>query len=300
QSKHLTHSALLLMLLASISGCQMVGQIVGLFIPSNLIPSGGGGSTSTYPKTVAWTPLTVTPTVNNPVRPTVVAAADMHLDGRPDIIAGFDGGNLQTPSLVIYFQVFANNNITWNQVQISQSNDLASLGSLAIADINGDGRPDIIAAGNGAIFFLRSPTDPTVGNQWQRFTIAQSSGGGLGQWRDVRIAQIDNQFQPDIVAANSTSNLLSFFASPQLVNGPDNMTGAGWTRFDIDSTTRSGAFGVAIDDVDADGRPDVVSTAPGEANARLAWYKNPSGTAMTAWTKFAIRHPRRIHHLAMC
>src|SRR5262249_54602933 len=65
------------------------------------------------------------------------------------------------------------------------------------------------------------------------------------------------------------------------------------------STTRSGAFGVAIDDVDADGRPDVVSTAPGEANARLAWYKNPGGTAMTAWTKFAIGNPRGVTHVEM-
>ncbi len=284
------------------AGCQVAGQIVGTLIPGiiNGINNGGGGQPSNYPKRTVWQPFGVTGLASHPVRPTVMATADFNADGRPDILAGFDGNSVQIPSLVIFFQVFSNNTITWNQVTIAQSADLLGLGGVAIGDLNADGRPDVVAAGNGAIFFLRAPaTDPTVGNQWSKFTIAQSSGGGLGQWREVRIAQIDNLFQPDIVAANETSNLLCFFAAPELIGGPTNMTGTGWTRVTIDATSRTGAYGVAVDDVNADGRPDAVSTAPGESNARLAWYQNPGGNATGTWTKFAIGNPRGVTKVEM-
>lgn len=301
QPTRLIQVAVLIALSTVATGCQIAGQIVGALIPGiiNGINAGGGGQAANYPKRTAWQPFGVTGLASHPVRPTVIATADFNADGRPDVLAGFDGNAVQIPSLVIFFQVFSNNTITWNQVTIAQSADLLGLGGLAVGDLNADGRPDVVAAGNGAIFFLRAPTDPTVGNQWQKFTISQSSGGGLGQWQGVRIAQIDNLFQPDIVAANQTSNLLCFFAAPELIGGPNNLTGTGWTRVNIDATTRTGAFGVAVDDVNADGRPDVISTAPGEANARLAWYQNPGGDATGAWSKFAIGNPRGVTRVEM-
>src|SRR5262249_15724831 len=102
------------------------------------------------------------------------------------------------------------------------------------------------------------------------------------------LAQIDNQFGPDIIAANDTPGQVSVFFSPQPLGGPNNITGNGWTRFDIDSTTRAGAWGLVIDDVNADGLLDVISSAPGEANARIAWYQNPGGAATGTWQKCPI------------
>ena len=298
----LVQFALLSVFAAATAGCQIAGQIVGAIIPGiiNGINNGGGGQPSNYPKRTAWQPFGVTGLAAHPVRPTVMATADFNADGRPDILTGFDGNAVQIPSVVIFFQVFSNNTITWNQVTIAQSSDLLGLGGVAIGDLNADGRPDVVLGGNGAVFFLRAPaSDPTVGNQWSKFTIAQSSGGGLGQWREVRIAQIDNVFQPDIVAANETSNLLCFFSAPELIGGPTNMTGTGWTRVNIDATTRTGAYGVAIDDVNADGRPDAISTAPGESSARLAWYQNPGGNATGPWSKNTIGNPRGVTKVEM-
>ncbi len=284
---------------APITGCTALAQILG-----NLIPSGGGFTPTTtntttgppYPRKTVWRNFLVG---NGFSGPNLVATADFNLDGRPDILCSFSGSNVQTPSLVIFFQVFQNGTISFTGTTISRSNSLASIGGLAIGDINADGRPDVVAAANGQIFFLRAPTDPTVGNQWQTFTIAQSNQSGIGQWHQVALAQIDNLFGPDIVCANDTPGQLSVFFAPQLINGPNNLTGTGWTRFDIDATTRAGAFGCVTNDVDGDGRMDVVSSAPTEANARIAWYKNPGGNATATWQKFTIGNARGVTKLEM-
>ncbi|MFO0973347.1 MAG: VCBS repeat-containing protein [Phycisphaerae bacterium] len=240
--------------------------------------SGGG---ATFPKSTAWMPFSVTSSVN--VRPTAVAIAEFNGDGRADVVAAFNGNGGQQPAIVLLIQSIVGPNITFTRVPLAQSPQLAGVSSLAIGDLNADGRLDIVAAANGRLIFLRSPADPTQAAGWAAFVIDHSDDAGLGQYRDVAIAQVDLVNGPDIVAANETGNRISFFPAPPVV-----VNGAGWTRFDIDAATRAGAFGIALGDLNGDGRIDIVSSAAGEAAARLAWYRNPGGTSQTPWSKFTI------------
>lgn len=258
-----------------------VWAVLGLVgLTSGLAWSGAcGTSLSPFPKRTAWTPRTVSAAAG--LRPTVVAAADIDNDGRIDVITGYAGvTGVSDPRVVVSFQ---NSVDLFEAVVIGASADLAGITALAVADLDGDTHQDVVAACNGRLIYLYSPVTPRTAAGWTLSTFDGSSGAGLGQWNDVAVGDIDGAEGPDLVACNANTGRLSWFRSPA-----SRTSGAGWTRFDIDATTRGSAASVLLDDVDGDGRIDVISTAPGETTARTAWYKNPSNPATDAWTKTAI------------
>jgi hypothetical protein len=173
-------------------------------------------------------------------------------------------------------------------VQLSSGTDLSGVTALAVADLDGDTHRDVVAACNGRLLYLHSPADPRQSSGWTLFTIDQSSGTGLGQWSDVTINNIDSANGSDLIACNQNTGRLSWFRSPSATIA----NGTGWTRIDIDATTRTNAAGVAVADFNADGRLDVISAAPGEGGGdtapRIAWYVNPSDPVAGTWTKHDI------------
>jgi hypothetical protein len=237
------------------------------------------GDSTGFPKTANWTQRTVND--NASVRPTVVAAFDFDNDGHPDVAAGYAGDGAHTPAVFIHFQTDVDN---FTAVQVASSADLSGITALAVGDLDGDGHRDLVAACNGRLIYLHSGADPRQGGDWTTNIIAESDDAAFGQWNDVVIGSIDGANGPDLVACNANPGRVCWFVSPSssITNG------AGWTRVDVDVTTRSNAAGVVLDDFDADGRLDIISTAPGETGARIAWYSNPDDPAADTWTKSTV------------
>ncbi|HMP90909.1 MAG TPA: FG-GAP-like repeat-containing protein [Kiritimatiellia bacterium] len=149
-----------------------------------------------------------------------------------------------------------------------------SANSVAVYDLDRDGKPDVIGSAGGT-------TDQVVwwrnvdgsGTNWTKHVVDGFFDGA----RSVQVADINNDGYPDIIAAAQTANAVSWY---QNVDG----SGTNWIKRNI-STSFSGATAVRAADINRDGYMDVVGSA-GTANT-IAWWKNIDGTG-TNWAYHAV------------
>jgi hypothetical protein len=126
---------------------------------------------------------------------------------------------------------------------------------LAVADIDGDGRPDLCVANeiNGVEIFRQQPD-----GSWRA---APDPFPALrGGARAVAVGDIDGDRHPDIVVGGSLEQ------SPEATRGLFLLRGDGQGRWSAAGETGlpgSGMgeiYGIALGDVNGDGRPDIVAT----------------------------------------
>jgi hypothetical protein len=168
--------------------------------------------------------------------PESVVAADVNLDGNPDLVVASAGGD-PVPSSV---SVLLGNGDGTFQPPISY--DFGPIGtvSLAVADVNLDGKPDLVVAS------AQGPLGVLLGNGDGTFqpVIISSFGGNA-----MAIADINRDGKPDLVVVSDT------VVGVLLGNGDGTFQGPAF----YDS---GGGFadGIAIADVNRDGKADLVVT----------------------------------------
>jgi hypothetical protein len=189
-----------------------------------------------------------------------LAIADFDNDGKLDIaVACRDTGLVEVLR-----------NTTTRSDSISFSPPVASLRltgvtSIAAADLDGDGRTDIILAseGEGRIVIMQNISGPGGIS----FSAAQSVIL-LPSPADIQVADMNADGRPDIVAVSAASSLIALYS---------NTSTPGSVSFTTSCTlpTPSNPSRVAIADLNADGSPDAaVVTLGGIA----ALYRNKGGT----------------------
>ncbi len=191
-------------------------------------------------------PRTSLPTEDGP---TIVGSADFNLDGKPDLLSAHNLSN--------WVSVLLNRTSDGGTVPVfAAKQDLAITGrpqGVAVADFNGDGKPDIAAvtAYDNDVAVVLNATDP--GAETVSFLDIHRFPVGNSPFQ-VTVADINGDGRPDII---TTSN-------PGFVKVLLNTTEAGSTTpsfaavqtFDGPTNTRS----VTVADFNGDGKPDVAAS----------------------------------------
>ena len=181
-----------------------------------------------------------------------VAVADLDGDGKPDIVTA----NSSVSTLSVLRNLSAPGSLTVSSFAAAVNLPvLSDPVQLAIGDLDGDGKPDITVA-----FYLPQTTVSVLRNvgtagsldtNWFAPRIDFPLGG---RGHTPALADLDGSGKPDLAVVTELNSLLSIFRN---VSTPGGFTSSSLAPR-IDFATGYNAWGVAIGDLDGDGRPDIV------------------------------------------
>lgn len=199
----------------------------------NTVYLGRGDGTFVYPTTRSF--------VSD--LPFSMRGADLNLDGLIDLVSGSTGN-----SIVVDFGL--GDGFFAPPVGFRTGNSVNSPRAVAVGDLNGDGRPDLVSANfqmNTEFGIPPWSTSVLIGDGTGQFAAPMHYGVGSAP-KDALIGDLDGDGREDVVIANSGSNDVS------VLRGNGDGTLAAEVRYDAGA---SPSF-LAMADLDADGRNDLV------------------------------------------
>jgi hypothetical protein len=149
--------------------------------------------------------------------PTSVAVADVNGDGRPDLLVGNSGnGNSGCNTTDTVGVLLGNGDGTLQTAVVYDVGGGGSV-SLAVSDVNADGKLDLLASSesacsncsNGAVEVLLGNGDGTF-----QKAISYASGGSLTE--SLEVADVNGDGKPDLVVANLGTNTVAVLINTSL------------------------------------------------------------------------------------
>jgi hypothetical protein len=166
----------------------------------------------------------------------------------------------------------------WTNITIAEGTDAPAPEDAAIADVNGDGFPDVmVAAELSHLIYLQNPGKQARTTEWPRLILPMTKD--KGSYIRVFFADLDSDGTPEAIAANKGAQrpgpedyAISTPVSIYRVNG-DPLSGDSWQETDI------GYYSVPQNsepiDIDSDGDLDIIIGSRGEQ--RIAYFENIGG-----------------------
>lgn len=222
-----------------------LGHLAGNAKPEIVLSSNGLNffSIPTNPAADVWAKTVVTSTA----REEGVALGDINRDGYLDIVGVVAPGG----TTLAWWENPRDGSANWTQHNLGSTTGVEG-DRVALADINGDGRLDVVvtetnngSSGN-AVFWFAQPTDATSSN-WTRNIIATN----LGSLNSMDVADVDGDGKPDVVTAIHRGSL-AVTVWKNINNGTS------WTENTV-SVGLDSHLGARWVDLDGDGDLDIVS-----------------------------------------
>lgn len=189
-----------------------------------------------------------------------LAVADLNGDGKPDLVA--TGSCITNTNCVSSIEVLLGNGDGTFKAAVNYSSGGETAYSVAVADVNGDGKPDIIVANSCATgsTCIDGTVAVLLGNGDGTFRAAVSYGSGGQYATSVAVGDVNNDGKPDLVVANY------YTGSSNSTGSIGVLLGNGDGTFQPAVSYASGGVGdnsVAVADVNGDGRLDLLAVNQG-------------------------------------
>jgi len=187
------------------------------------------------------------------VGPDSVAIADLNGDGKPDLAIA----SAQSDIVSVLLNTAATGAMT---PSFSARVDLPTgtgPRSVALSDINGDGKPDIVVANLGSGMSVLLNTTAT-GSTTANFSPKVDFAFG-GNCDSIAIADLNGDGKPDVAVANLDLHSVSVLLNTTTMGAPTPTFSA-----NADFTT-AGSSAVAIADFNGDGKPDLAVSNGGQS-----------------------------------
>ena len=171
---------------------------------------------------------------------TAVAVADVNGDGHPDLLVVNYCASSSDCSNGTVGVLLGNGDGTF-QAAVSCNSGGYYAYTVAVADVNGDGHPDLLVAVDGAVGVLLGNGDGTF-----QAAVSYKSGGQYGT--SIAVADVNGDGKPDVLVTNSPE-----------VGGVGVLLGNGDGTFQ--AAINSGSYeasSIAVADVNGDGKPDLL------------------------------------------
>ncbi len=186
-----------------------------------------------------------------------ICSCDLDNDGKPDLI-GTKFENTATDLIVLQNQSTPGN-VSFTKLDkanLPALNINAPTGNVTCGDLNGDGKPDLVASRSGttanSIFVLRNTSagTPNFASPVELFLDAGHFA------REVSIQDLNSDGKPEIIVANSFDNILYVFR---------NESGSGTLSINpvpvkITMAGVPNSLALEVQDMNGDAKPDIVLT----------------------------------------
>ncbi len=223
---------------------------------------GSGSGVENSPVTWKQYPIADRPVSLNTSNGGYIILADFDQSGQPDAASGFESSE----AVVLHMQDSVAN---WTSTVLARN--LGEVYSLAADNLRNSGQMDIVAATAGGMRLLLSPSFAgPVSGAWSLSTF--DNPAGTTSWNDVKIAQLDEQPEKEIIGTSSAGRVITIWQTSGLVTGASVYTPAV-----IASDLSSGFQRLAIADIDQDGFLDIVAVGP---DSGIVWLQNPGGASI--------------------
>ena len=205
--------------------------------------------------------------------------ADLDLDGHEDIVSvhesdtEYDG----VADGHVRLAFGSEDPHSWTLATLAEGEEAGAAEDMSIADVNGDGFPDVIVACEFEhLIYFQNPGKDARSARWER--IIPSVASGNGSYIRVFFADFDGDGRPEVVAPNKGSQsgdrnetILRPISWFEIAGDP--LDDRSWKEHEI--TRVAVPINSRPVDLDQDGDIDILASS--RAEARLFWFENLGG-----------------------